>query len=76
MCFKNKKLCFRPEPRGYNTITENLSFKPQDLGGSLGALWGALWELGRPWGLQGHLGQKMLQIHYVLEPKLKNLLFR
>ena len=38
-------------------------------GGSLGALWGALWELGRPWGLQGHLGQKMLQIHYVLQQK-------
>ena len=43
-------------------------------GGSLGTLWGALWELGRPWGLQGHLGQKMLQIHCVLQqtqPKKK-----
>ena len=36
------------------------------------ALWGALWELGRPWGLQGHLGQKMLQIHIVLQQKYKN----
>ena len=34
-------------------------------GGSLGALWGTLWELGRPWGLQGHLGQKMhFELHY------------
>ena len=32
-------------------------------GSSLGALWEALWELGRLWGLQGHLGQNMLQIH-------------
>ena len=36
-------------------------------GSSLRALWAALWELGRPWGLQGHLGQKMMQIHYVLQ---------
>ena len=40
-------------------------------GSSLGALWGALWELGRPWGLQGHLEQKMLQIHFVLLQKYK-----
>ena len=35
------------------------------------ALW-ELWELGRPWGLQGHIKQKMLQIHCVLHPKYKN----
>lgn len=44
-------------------------------GGSLGALWGNLWELGQPWGLQGHLRQEMLQIHRALQQKQKKYNF-